>query len=162
VFVHAENDTTMPWVETEELFKSTLKAAMEAASPHDGIPKNLKVIDLGEAGRQEVWQSGTKCIQKTIAKHGGKRIPIQNSGSRMRSLRPSTLLYANRQPCSESSLLHDNDWLLGGRLNAGTSICGAFEVTHDCSNTVSTTRGARLEPCLIHAVIALMPRFPAH
>jgi abhydrolase domain-containing protein 12 len=73
VFVHAENDTTMPWVETEELFKSTLKAAVEVTSPHDGIPKDLKVVDLGEAGRQEVWQTGSKCIQKTIAKHGGKR-----------------------------------------------------------------------------------------
>jgi abhydrolase domain-containing protein 12 len=76
VFVHAENDTTMPWVETEELFKSTLKAAVEAASRQDGIPKNLKVVDLGEAGRQEVWQCGSKCIQKTIAKHGGKQIPF--------------------------------------------------------------------------------------
>jgi hypothetical protein len=71
--VHAENDTTMPWAETEALFKSTLKAAIEVTSPHEGIPKDLKVVDLGEAGRQEVWQSGSRCIQKTIAKHGGKR-----------------------------------------------------------------------------------------
>jgi len=71
VFVHAENDTTMPWVETEALFKSTLKAAIEVTSPHEGVPKDLKVVDLGEAGRQEVWQSGSRCIQKTIAKHGG-------------------------------------------------------------------------------------------
>jgi abhydrolase domain-containing protein 12 len=101
----------MPWVETEELFKSTLKAAMEAASPRDGIPKNIKVVDLGEAGRQEVWQSGSKCIQKTIAKHGGKQIPFQISdpGSRMRSLGPSKL-YAILQSRSGSSLLDDNDW----------------------------------------------------
>ncbi|KAH3911631.1 hypothetical protein HBI56_141300 [Parastagonospora nodorum] len=71
VFMHAENDTTMPWVETESLFKSTLQAAVEGASPYGGIPKDLKVVDLGEAGRQEVWQCGTRCIQKTIAKHGG-------------------------------------------------------------------------------------------
>jgi abhydrolase domain-containing protein 12 len=75
VFVHAENDTTMPWVETETLFKLTHNAALESISPFDGVPKNLKVVDLGEAGRQEVWQFGSKCIQKTIAKHGGKRNP---------------------------------------------------------------------------------------
>lgn len=73
VFVHAENDTTMPWGETEALFKLTLAAAAETTSPRDGVPKDLKVVDLGEAGRQEVWQAGSKCIQKTIAKHGGKR-----------------------------------------------------------------------------------------
>ncbi|KAH7385168.1 Alpha/Beta hydrolase protein [Phaeosphaeria sp. MPI-PUGE-AT-0046c] len=71
VFVHAENDTTMPWGETEELFKLALQAAVETTSPRDDVPKDLKVVDLGEAGRQEVWQAGAKCIQKTIAKHGG-------------------------------------------------------------------------------------------
>jgi abhydrolase domain-containing protein 12 len=72
VFVHAENDTTMPWIETEALFKSTLRAAADVTSLADSPPRDLKVVDLGEAGRQEVWQSGSKCIQKTIAKHGGK------------------------------------------------------------------------------------------
>ncbi|KAF1912733.1 Alpha/Beta hydrolase protein [Ampelomyces quisqualis] len=72
VFVHTENDTTMPWAETEALFKSTLQAAIEVMSPNQGIPKDLKVVDLGEAGRQEVWQCGSRCIQKTIAKHGGR------------------------------------------------------------------------------------------
>jgi hypothetical protein len=68
----------MPWNETEKLFKSTLEAAI-VATPHVGVTKNLKVIDLGEAGRQEVWQSGSKCLQKTIAKHGGKQTPTSES-----------------------------------------------------------------------------------
>ena len=66
----------MPWVETEELFRSTLKAAIDAAPPHDGIPKDPHVVDLGEAGRKEVWRSGTKTISKTIAKHGGKSMNL--------------------------------------------------------------------------------------
>ncbi|KAH7084576.1 Alpha/Beta hydrolase protein [Paraphoma chrysanthemicola] len=73
VFAHAEDDTTMPYNETEKLFRSTLDAAMQAM-PQDGVTKNLKVVDLGEAGRQEVWQSGSKCLQKTIAKHGAIRL----------------------------------------------------------------------------------------
>lgn len=64
----------MPWNQTEELFKSTLKAAIAAAPPNDNMSKDPKVIDLGEAGSQEIWQSGSMCIQKTIAKHGGKRL----------------------------------------------------------------------------------------
>jgi abhydrolase domain-containing protein 12 len=67
----------MPWVETEELFKSTMKAAIDATSPHDDIPKDMQVVDLGEAGRQEVWRSGSRTIQKTIAKHGGECFPIR-------------------------------------------------------------------------------------
>jgi hypothetical protein len=98
VFMHAENDTTMPWVETESLFKSTLQAAIEGASPHDGIPKDLKVVDLGEAGRQEVWQCGTRCIQKTIAKHGGKRVCSQHPASGYRSApRSGTASVAQRR-----------------------------------------------------------------
>lgn len=100
VFMHAENDTTMPWVETESLFKSTLQAAIEGASPHNGdVPKDLKVIDLGEAGRQEVWQCGTRCIQKTIAKHGGKRACSQQQ-------QPAIII---RHRVPEPHSLHNND-----------------------------------------------------
>ncbi|KAL5116183.1 hypothetical protein ACEQ8H_005960 [Pleosporales sp. CAS-2024a] len=70
-FVHAENDTTMPWAETESLFRTTLQAAMETCSPADSVPKDAQVVHLGEAGRLQVWLAGDKCIQKTIAKHGG-------------------------------------------------------------------------------------------
>lgn len=75
VLVHAEDDATMPWNQTEELFKSTLKAAAE-----EEIPK-LKVIDLGEAGRQEAWTSGTRSITKLIAKHGSKSPIFTPSGT---------------------------------------------------------------------------------
>jgi hypothetical protein len=103
VFVHAENDTTMPWAETEALFKSTLKAAVEVTSSLDGPPKDLKVIDLGEAGRQEVWHSGSKCIQKTIAKHGGKRARAQNPG---RAFRHSFLdFFVAQKPLDKANLL---------------------------------------------------------
>jgi abhydrolase domain-containing protein 12 len=102
VFVHAENDTTMPWVETEELFRTTLKAAVEVTSPDDGIPRDLKVVDLGEAGRQEVWQSGSRCIQKTIAKHGGKRTPSPD---------PALTQIIHVWGRSWMSFLHNDDWI---------------------------------------------------
>ncbi|CAN9382922.1 unnamed protein product [Alternaria alternata] len=70
VLVHAESDQTMPWHETESLFQSTLRAAKDA-SPNEDNLKSLEVVDLGEAGRQEVWQSNSRSISKTIAKHGG-------------------------------------------------------------------------------------------
>lgn len=70
VLVHAESDQTMPWHETEALFQSTLRAAKDASPNEDGL-KSLEVVDLGEAGRQEVWQSNSRSISKTIAKHGG-------------------------------------------------------------------------------------------
>ncbi|KAL1599840.1 hypothetical protein SLS60_007645 [Paraconiothyrium brasiliense] len=64
VLVHAENDGTMPWDQTEELFKSTLRAATEEVGPA------VKVANLGEAGNQQVWRQGTRSISKLIAKHG--------------------------------------------------------------------------------------------
>jgi abhydrolase domain-containing protein 12 len=64
----------MPWDQTEELFRSTLRAASEAMGPNEGAPVH-RVINLGEAGRQEIWQAGSIQIDKLIAKHGGKRSP---------------------------------------------------------------------------------------
>ncbi|KAF2708592.1 alpha/beta-hydrolase [Pleomassaria siparia CBS 279.74] len=72
MLVHAEDDMTMPWNHTEELFKSTLKAAMEGALTDDEALDKVRVIDLGESGRQETWCSGRTRISKLIAKHGGK------------------------------------------------------------------------------------------
>ncbi|USP75433.1 hypothetical protein yc1106_02707 [Curvularia clavata] len=74
VFVHAESDSTMPWHETEALFQSTLRAAKESSS-HDDSFKGGGVVDLGEAGRREIWQSDSRRISKTIAKHGGTYPP---------------------------------------------------------------------------------------
>lgn len=75
MFVHAENDGTMPWNQTEELFQSTLRAASEPGSDDDGwsapAPK-YEAVDLGEAGRQEIWETDTARIEKLIAKHGGE------------------------------------------------------------------------------------------
>ncbi|KAF1850561.1 alpha/beta-hydrolase [Cucurbitaria berberidis CBS 394.84] len=71
VLVHAEDDQTMPWNQTEELFKSTLKAASEnGLNDEAGAINGPEVRDLGEAGRQEIWQNGSCSISKTIAKHG--------------------------------------------------------------------------------------------
>ncbi|KAF2635534.1 alpha/beta-hydrolase [Massarina eburnea CBS 473.64] len=63
--VHAQDDGTLPWNMTEELFALTLKAATNGEEPE------LKTIDLGEAGRQEIWKDGSRSISKLIAKHGG-------------------------------------------------------------------------------------------
>ena len=66
VLVHAQSDQTMPWHETESLFQSTLRAAKD-----DDDLKGIEIVDLGEAGRQEIWRSNSRSISKTIAKHGG-------------------------------------------------------------------------------------------
>ncbi|KAF1968145.1 alpha/beta-hydrolase [Bimuria novae-zelandiae CBS 107.79] len=66
VLVHAENDGTMPWDQTEELFKTTVRAATEGVGP------NVRTVDLGEAGNQETWRQGNRTVTKLIAKHGGK------------------------------------------------------------------------------------------
>ncbi|KAF2849790.1 alpha/beta-hydrolase [Plenodomus tracheiphilus IPT5] len=71
VLVHAEDDTTMPWHETEALFQSTITAAKDASPPNNSTDSDLQVVDMGEAGRQEVWKRGPRYITKTIAKHGG-------------------------------------------------------------------------------------------
>ncbi|OAL47664.1 alpha/beta-hydrolase [Pyrenochaeta sp. DS3sAY3a] len=71
VLVHAEDDQTMPWYETEELFKTTTTAADQNGTSGNTLQGEITVVDLGEAGRQEVWQRGPHYISKTIAKHGG-------------------------------------------------------------------------------------------
>ncbi|KAJ4350651.1 hypothetical protein N0V95_004556 [Ascochyta clinopodiicola] len=71
VFVHAEDDGTMPWDQTEALFESTLRAASGANVDDDAwsAPKR-ETVDLGEAGRQEIWETGDARIEKLVAKHG--------------------------------------------------------------------------------------------
>jgi abhydrolase domain-containing protein 12 len=70
ILVHAEDDGTMPWIQTEELFTATIRAAAADSPTDEGITKQLRTIDLGEAGKQEVWKSGSASISKLIAKHG--------------------------------------------------------------------------------------------
>lgn len=76
--MHAEDDGTMPWNQTEELVASTIKAATEPNVDDDGsnapTPK-YEVVDLGEAGTQEIWETSTARIEKIIAKHGGEQTP---------------------------------------------------------------------------------------
>ena len=93
VLVHAEDDTTMPWQETEALFQSTIRAATDACQPNSALSKEIQVVDLGEAGRQEVFQRGTCSISKTIAKHGGTypTPAIWHRGARVSRLSPQDL-----------------------------------------------------------------------
>jgi pimeloyl-ACP methyl ester carboxylesterase len=78
VLVHAMDDMTMPWNQTEELFAATTRAAGEHDAPSrdgdgdDEPEKRLQTIDLGEAGTQHVWTSHGTSISKLIAKHGGE------------------------------------------------------------------------------------------
>ncbi|KAJ4317624.1 hypothetical protein N0V94_004848 [Neodidymelliopsis sp. IMI 364377] len=81
VFVHAQDDGTMPWNQTEELFKSTLQAATGSPYSDDDAwsaptPKH-EAVDLGEAGSREIWEVGAARIEKLIAKHGGKPFPAR-------------------------------------------------------------------------------------
>lgn len=79
----------MPWNQTEALCKSTVEAAGEPRADDDAwgeLPPKYEVVDLGEAGKQEIWKIGTARIVKLIAKHGGKQSPsrykeIQEGGA---------------------------------------------------------------------------------
>lgn len=68
----------MPWNQTEELFASTVKAATDPNPDDDAwsapTPK-YEAVDLGEAGTQQIWETGTVRIEKLIAKHGGEQPP---------------------------------------------------------------------------------------
>ena len=70
----------MPWNQTEELCRSTLRAATEPGADDDAwsapTPK-YEAVDLGEAGKQEIWETHTTRIEKLIAKHGGKQLPTR-------------------------------------------------------------------------------------
>ncbi|KAF2730987.1 alpha/beta-hydrolase [Polyplosphaeria fusca] len=70
VLVHAEDDMTMPWNQTQELFSSTLNAAMDDVLSEEQIAEKVRGLDLGEAGRQEIWTLDGMSISKLIAKHG--------------------------------------------------------------------------------------------
>lgn len=74
----------MPWDQTEELFKSALHAATGPSVDDDAwstpTPKH-EMVDLGEAGRQEIWEIGAARIEKLIAKHGGKQVPPVDKGN---------------------------------------------------------------------------------
>lgn len=67
----------MPWDQTEALCRSTVEAAAEPRADDDGSTPRYEVVDLGEAGRQEIWETGTARIVKLIAKHGGKQPPAR-------------------------------------------------------------------------------------
>lgn len=71
----------MPSSQTEELFKLVLNAATEPSADDDAwsapTPKH-EAVDLGEAGRQEIWETGAARIEKLVAKHGGKRFPAHH------------------------------------------------------------------------------------
>lgn len=66
--VHARDDGTMPWVQTERLFEGVLGVVAG-----EERVLGLRVVDLGEAGVQEVWEGKEgKWVGKLIARHGGE------------------------------------------------------------------------------------------
>ncbi|ORY18935.1 Alpha/Beta hydrolase protein [Clohesyomyces aquaticus] len=75
VLVHSRDDRTMTWDQSEELFKGTVQAGAAASGSFELSARtdeqDIGVIDLGEAGRQEVWKVGGRSVGKLIAKHGG-------------------------------------------------------------------------------------------
>lgn len=96
VFVHAEDDGTMPWNQTEELFKSTLKAATKTSADDDACSARTpqhEAVDLGEAGIHEIWEAGDARIEKLVAKHGGKQTPARHKEPRCKRARDALRLF---------------------------------------------------------------------
>ncbi|KAF1997834.1 alpha/beta-hydrolase [Amniculicola lignicola CBS 123094] len=71
VLVHAEDDGTMPWNQTEQIFNAIIRAGKENPPNDDEAAEKLRTIELGEAGRQDIWRSGMMSVSKLVAKHGG-------------------------------------------------------------------------------------------
>jgi abhydrolase domain-containing protein 12 len=71
-FFHANNDLTMPWQQTELLFKGALSAALGKIMGEEELKKHTTEIDLGEGGVEETYSSSNKIMSKLIMRHGGK------------------------------------------------------------------------------------------
>jgi pimeloyl-ACP methyl ester carboxylesterase len=82
MLAHARDDYTMQCAQTEQLFKSAIRAGMGESVTESEIVEGLVGLDLGEAGYQETWTSGDKVISKVMVKHGGKfSLPFKSSSS---------------------------------------------------------------------------------
>lgn len=100
VLVHAQDDGTMPWDQTEELFASTLRAAIEVAQPE------LRIVDMGEAGTQEIWRLGRKSVSKLIARHGGENYS-------------RTVMHGNETDYDDNRPQHHDEVVAGRACRAG-------------------------------------------
>lgn len=70
-FVHAINDLTIPFSQTDELFYIAVEASQDADLTRQEIDQRKERIDLGDFGWTAIWTSGDRVIRKDIVRYGG-------------------------------------------------------------------------------------------
>jgi len=69
--LHANNDLTMPWQQTEELFKRIVEGAVDQRLGDEILQNIVTRSDLGELGWEETWKAGERTVTKLILNEGG-------------------------------------------------------------------------------------------
>lgn len=75
-FIHANNDLTMPWQQTEQLFRGTVSAAI-GRPLLDQAPDEAIQVESGDDGVLETWSFDSKTITKLIMTYGGIVTPYK-------------------------------------------------------------------------------------
>ena len=70
-FVHATNDTIVPWTQTDRLFHLAVNALEDENLSMQAIEERSRTMDLGEGGWNRSWGNGQNLVQEVIVKHGG-------------------------------------------------------------------------------------------
>ena len=75
-FVHATNDSVIPWTQADRVFHFAVNALEDGDLSAQAIDERRRSIDLGEGGWTHSWGNEPKFVQVVIVKHGGIfRIP---------------------------------------------------------------------------------------
>ena len=70
-FVHATNDSVIPWTQANRLFHIAVNALEDDNSSVQAIKERRRTTDLGEGGWTHSWRNEHKSVQEVIVKHGG-------------------------------------------------------------------------------------------
>ncbi|KAK0506848.1 hypothetical protein JMJ35_010702 [Cladonia borealis] len=70
-FVHATNDTIVPWTQTDRLCHLAVNALEVQDLSTQAIDERRRTTDLGEGGWIHSWGNGQNLVQEVILKHGG-------------------------------------------------------------------------------------------
>ena len=70
-FVHATNDSVIPWTQTDRLFYIAVGATEDEDTSPQALNKRRRTTYLGEGGWIHSWGYGQSLVQEVILKHGG-------------------------------------------------------------------------------------------
>lgn len=70
-FVHATNDSVIPWTQADRLFYVAVSALEDEDLSAKVIEERRRTTDKGEGGWTHSWGNEKKLVQEVIVKHGG-------------------------------------------------------------------------------------------